>query len=161
MKDCGYTGDQWEKAYALAKKAHDGQVDKAGQPYLCHPLRVAQRFKDPTLRTAALLHDVLEDSEMTVKSLLDAGIDFDTVQIVQVLTRQQGESYDKYIRRVASNAKATLIKLADLDHNMDLGRLPEPTNDDYRRLDKYRRAQVILRTAMRQRDFTRGSHTGS
>ncbi|MBR0384471.1 MAG: hypothetical protein IJH61_07275, partial [Eubacteriaceae bacterium] len=131
------------------------------QPYLCHPLRVAQRFKDPTLRTAALLHDVLEDSEMTVKSLLDAGIDFDTVQIVQVLTRKQGESYDKYIRRVASNAKATLIKLADLDHNMDLGRLPEPTKDDYRRLDKYRRAQVILRTALRQRDFTQGSHTGS
>ena len=151
MKNCVNTGDQWEKAYALAEKAHDGQVDKAGQPYLCHPLRVAQSFKDPKLRAAALLHDVLEDSKMTATSLLDAGIDVEIVKLVQILTRKKGESYDQYIGRIASNAKATIIKLADLDHNMDLGRLPEPTKDDYRRLDKYRRAQVFLRAALRQR----------
>lgn len=153
MKDCVYTGDQWDKAYILAKKAHAGQVDKGGQPYFRHPLRVAQSFHDPKLRAAALLHDVLEDSEMTVKSLLDAGIDVEIVEIVKILTRRSGESYDQYINRVALNAKATLIKLADLDHNMDLGRLPEPTEDDYRRLDKYRRAQVFLRAVQRQRGY--------
>lgn len=108
-----------KRAYLIACDAHFAQCDKAGQPYILHPLAVADQFEDERLAAAALLHDVLEDSlDWTAARLLGHGIPPDIVRLVQTLTRTEGETYFSYISRVKANPDATAIKLADLRHNL-------------------------------------------
>lgn len=108
-----------KRAYLIACDAHFAQYDKAGQPYILHPLAVADQFEDERLAAAALLHDVLEDSlDWTAARLLGHGIPPDIVRLVQTLTRREDETYFDYIRRVKSDPDATAIKLADLRHNL-------------------------------------------
>lgn len=134
-----------EKAIALACEAHKGQVDKAGEPYILHPLRLMLQFSTNEERIVAVLHDVLEDSELTCWDLRTQGIPLECMDAVCVLTKGKGEDYSEYIERVFRNPLATRIKLSDLEHNSDLSRLPEVTEKDRQRHTKYQRAIEFLK----------------
>lgn len=115
--------DLTKQAYLIACDAHFGQCDRCGRLYILHPMSVAEHFNDETLVAAALLHDVLEDNtEWTVARLYGHGMPPEVVRLVCILTRQKGESYFDYIRRVSRDEAATQIKLADLKHNTDVRR---------------------------------------
>lgn len=131
----------FEKALSIAVEAHRGQVDKLGMPYILHPLEVARRVDTLGLKTIAVLHDVIEDTEITAEDLVEKGVPREIVEIVEILTKPQGEDYEEYVRRVAKNAKARKVKLADLDHNTS----PERADGLNERLRaKYRLARKIL-----------------
>jgi len=134
-----------EKALALALKAHAGQKDKADQPYILHPLRVMVQMEDSRAKIVALLHDVLEDSEMTLNELSQAGFEDEILQAVDCLTKRDGEDYFAYLERVAQNKLARQVKMADLKDNLDVTRLKEITPADRQRLNKYLKALSFLR----------------
>lgn len=107
-----------DRAIIVATTAHQGQVDKVGQPYILHPMRVM--LKVPSfLRVPAVLHDVLEDTELTENDLHFVGSS--NLRIIKALTRNEGERYFDYVDRVAKDSDAVIVKLADLEDNM----LPE------------------------------------
>jgi (p)ppGpp synthase/HD superfamily hydrolase len=129
-----------EGAIVLAAQSHRGQVDKAGAPYILHPLRVMLRLKDEAGRIAAVLHDVLEDAGITVEFLREQGYREEVLGALDALTRREGESYADFIERAAGNPLARRVKLADLADNMDASRLPEITPKDQERLARYQAA---------------------
>jgi len=133
-------------ALAIARKAHAGQVDKAGVDYIQHPLYVASQVKTEQEKAVALLHDVLEDSDITAADLLAYGLSNEVVTAVQTLTKKKGQSYQDYLEKVKSNNLARVVKLADLKHNSDLSRLKSVTNTDYDRVEKYKNAIRYLST---------------
>ncbi|HNW91543.1 MAG TPA: HD domain-containing protein [bacterium] len=129
--------DMLEKAVALAVTAHQGQTDKANKPYILHPLRVMQRVSGMPARCAAVLHDVLEDSDCTPADLRRAGISPRVIAAVQALTRRRGESYAAFVRRAGRNPIARQVKIADLEDNMDIRRLSRLTPQSVTRLKRY------------------------
>ena len=135
-----------QKALAIAYKAHKGQVDKAGQPYIYHAVAVSRGMGQERCRVAALLHDVCEDSDITMEDLIRAGIPEDIAHSVKVLTRKPEEDYMDYIRRVSLDETARAVKIQDLKHNMDLTRIPEPSGKDWTRVEKYQKAYNFLLT---------------
>lgn len=135
-----------EKALAIALCAHQGQKDKAGAPYILHPLRVMMRMETELEMVAAVLHDVVEDSALTVEDLYREGIPEAAVKAVVHLTRGEGESYDEFIERVKQNEIARKVKLADLEDNMDIRRIARPTEEDLERLEKYRKVWFALQS---------------
>ncbi len=126
-----------EDAIILAAGAHRGQVDKAGEPYILHPLRVMRRLGDEAGRIAAVLHDVLEDTAITLGDLRHAGYGEEVLQALEALTRREGEEYADFIERAARNSLARRVKLADLADNLDAARLPEITERSRERLVRY------------------------
>ncbi len=133
-----------EKALSLALKAHQGQKDKSGQPYILHPVRVMLRFQETEARIVALLHDVLEDSDISIDELQHAGFGTKIIEAVRCLTRKPNEEYLDYIRRIKENPLARKVKLADLKDNLDVNRLEELQAKDCRRLERYLQAKKIL-----------------
>ena len=133
------------KAIAIAAQAHQDQYDKAGAPYILHPLRMMQRMSSETEMIAAILHDVVEDTDWTLDKLRQAGFAAEVVQAVACLTHRDHETYDEFIARVRANAIASKVKLADLEDNMDMRRLCTLTEKDTERLHKYHRAWLGLR----------------
>lgn len=132
------------KAEELARKYHAGQYDKAGKPYYEHPKAVASMLDDLEQKITAWLHDLCEDTPVTPKLLLTEGFTPRIVQAVQVLTKPEGMDYYDYIRRVRTNSIARAVKMADLTHNMDLSRLPQATEKDQARVEKYRVSFAFL-----------------
>lgn len=129
-----------EKARRLARCAHTGQVDKAGQPYYYHTARVAAHVEGDEAKAVAYLHDVLEDTLVTREELA-WDVPENVVEAVVALTRRDGESYSAYLKRVKANPLARQVKIADLVDNLNLGRLPgSPTKEDVARAEKYVRA---------------------
>lgn len=111
----------------LAARLHAGQVDKAGLPYIEHP-RAVERLAaglggGTDQRIAALLHDVVEDTDCTVEQLAEHGVPEPAVRIVQTMTRRGGEDYSSYLARVVAEPTAVLVKAADVLHNSDPDRL--------------------------------------
>ncbi|MDS4746631.1 GTP pyrophosphokinase [Streptococcus pneumoniae] len=133
-------------ALAIAKKEHAGQVDKAGVDYIQHPLYVASQVNTEQEKAVALLHDVIEDSDITAADLFASGLSNEVVTAVQILTKKKGQSYQEYLGKVKSNNLARVVKLADLKHNSDLSRLKSVTNTDYERVKKYKNAIYYLST---------------
>ena len=133
-----------EDAIQLALTAHWGAVDKGGQPYILHPIRLMVRMDTHEERLAAILHDVVEDSPTTLDDLRRRGYPESVVAAVDALTRRDSESYEDFIQRLKPNPLARKVKLADLEDNMDLTRLPQPTPRDYERRRKYDRAKAML-----------------
>jgi len=133
-------------AVEIAANAHKGQKDKGGNPYIQHPLKVAEGLKEPGLKIVAVLHDVLEDSDMTAEELLEMGFASDLVEAIRVLTHKKGDpdSYEEYIRKVKKNPIARLVKIEDIKHNLDLSRIPNPGQRDFRRCEKYKKALKYL-----------------
>jgi (p)ppGpp synthase/HD superfamily hydrolase len=141
-----YTNKHLETALELAMAAHRGQSDLGGQPYILHSIRVmakvARQHAGRLALIVALLHDVFEDGSSDIESLRSAGFDDAVMIALDALTRGSGsETYVQYIDRVKRNKIACLVKLADLEDNMDATRLPWPlSNKDLERLFKYRSA---------------------
>lgn len=133
-----------EKARKIAETAHAGQVDKGGQPYILHPLWVAERCETAEEKIVALLHDVIEDTDRTVEDLRQEGFSETVLQAVACLTHREGESYMDYVERVCRNPLAARVKLADLSDNMDLSRIPHPTEKDLARVEKYKKAKARI-----------------
>ena len=133
-------------ALSIAKKAHAGQVDKAGIDYIQHPLYVASQVKTEQEKAVSLLHDVLEDSDITAADLLAYGLSNEVVTAVQTLTKKKGQSYQDYLEKVKSNDLARVVKLADLKHNSDLSRLKSVSDTDRERVKKYKNAIRYLST---------------
>lgn len=129
-----------EEAIALAVEAHRGQRDRAGAPYVLHPLRMMFRVETDAERMAAVLHDVVEDTDRTLDDLRAEGFPEEVVAAVDHLTRREGEGYDDFVRRAAAHPVARRVKIADLEDNMDVRRTGTVTEEDVERLTRYHRA---------------------
>jgi len=134
-----------ERAIEIAVKVHRGQTDKAGAPYILHPLRVMMRMQTENEMAAAVLHDVIEDTGMTLDDLRKTDLPKTVIETVDCLTRRSGESYDTYIERILEHSIAHKIKIADLEDNMDLKRGIKFADRDYARLKKYHQAWSRLK----------------
>lgn len=111
------------RALEIACKAHYGQVDKGGNPYIFHPVRVALNCNTQQEKIVALLHDVVEDTPITIEDLRMAGFTNDTIEAIKCLTKIKGEEYGDLIKRVSMNKIAIQVKIQDLKDNMDVSRL--------------------------------------
>lgn len=136
--------DMTKKAINVMYEAHQGQKDKGGFPYCFHPYQVAQGMEDEISCTCALLHDVVEDTDITMEDLTDMGFPKEVTDVLKLLTHEKGIPYMDYVRNLAENPTARRVKLADLKHNSDLTRLKEVTDRDLERIEKYRKAIAFL-----------------
>lgn len=127
------------RAIAIAAEAHQKQLDKAGAPYILHPIRVMLKQTGGPEMIAAILHDVVEDTSWTLDRLRAEGFAEDIVHAVDCLSRREGETYDDFTDRVKTSAIAKRVKLADLEDNMDIKRLPDVTERSLDRLKLYHR----------------------
>lgn len=132
-------------ARAIAERAHAGQVDKAGKPYIGHPAHVVVSVEGDKAKAVAWLHDVVEDTPATLDDLRAAGIDDEVLAALELLTHDKTVPYMEYVAAIKENDLARTVKLADLAHNSDLSRLPEVTDADLQRVEKYRQAMGLLR----------------
>jgi (p)ppGpp synthase/HD superfamily hydrolase len=135
---------QGELAQSIAVAAHKGQVDKAGMPYIEHPAHVAASVQGDVAKAVAWLHDVVEDTPLTLADLRGKGVAPEVVEALKLLTHDESVPYLEYVRSLKSNPLACAVKLADLRHNSDLSRLPRITEKDQRRAEKYAKAIAIL-----------------
>ena len=133
-----------EDAIALAVEAYRGQREKAGQPYVLHVLRVMFRCETDVERIVAVLHDVVEDTGRSFDDLRKLGYTEEVLAALDCVTRRSGESYEQFVARAASNPVAAL-KIADLEDNMDLRRLPKVEPKDSERMAKYVAAWRMLK----------------
>lgn len=133
------------KAMVLAYEAHQGQYDKSGLPYVFHPLHLAEQMDTEEAVTAALLHDVAEDTDYTLEDLRSMGFPDTVTDALALLTHDPSVPYMEYVERLKSNPIARSVKLADLTHNSDLSRLPVVTEKDLERVEKYRKAIKLLK----------------
>ena len=133
-----------ELAFEIAKTAHAGQTDKAGLDYILHPLQVAAEMATDEEKAVALLHDIIEDTDVTASELLAKGLPDNVVEAVEALTKKHNQNYAAYLAGVKKNRLATAVKLADLKHNSDLSRLEKITQKDRHRAEKYRKAIEYL-----------------
>lgn len=134
-----------EKAIGIAFEAHRGQTDRYGAPYILHATRVMQRLVTPDEKITGVLHDVVEDTDWTFEKLAHEGFPHHILEALEAVTKRSGEGYDSFVKRSAANPLATKIKLADLEDNMDLRRMPQVTEADLPRLQKYVKAWRFLR----------------
>ncbi|MBQ8513849.1 MAG: HD domain-containing protein [Ruminococcus sp.] len=135
------------RAMNLAYAAHHGQKDRSGVPYIFHPFHLAEQMEDAYAVCAALLHDVLEDTQVTAEELRKE-FPSEVTEAVELLTRDKQEDYFAYVQRLGKNPIARAVKLADLRHNMDASRIPQPTPETAEwtkaHQEKYKRAEKIL-----------------
>ena len=133
-----------ERAILIAAQAHLGQRDKGGAPYILHPLRMMMRMESEDAMMAAVLHDVVEDSDWTLEQLRGEGFSEEVLQAVDCLTRRDDESYDEFVARAQANPIAHRVKIADLEDNMNVKRIGEMTPRDLARIKEYHRAWRAL-----------------
>ena len=133
-----------EKAMQIAIKVHDGQVDKGGNDYINHPIRVSENCSLDEEKIVALLHDTIEDGDITADYLIMQGFPHDIVDAVLSVSRNKDEGYFDFILRCKANPIGRRVKIADLKDNMDITRLNELTEKDIERLKKYHKAYKIL-----------------
>lgn len=146
--------EQLDKAIEIAVKAHSGQFDKAGMPYILHPLHLmSQLLFDSELAAIAVLHDAIEDSngEVTTSNLREMGFSERIVKALALLTRTPEQSYlEDYIPNICTNYDAIRVKRKDLEHNSDITRLKGLSEVDFRRIEKYHKAFILLGNAKRK-----------
>lgn len=133
-----------EHAIEIAARAHAGTTDKGGAPYLLHPLRVMFAVEGETAQIVAVLHDVVEDSSITLEDLKREGFSPEVVVAVDVLTRRPGESRLQAARRAREHLVARQVKLADVADNMDMTRIARPTAQDRARFVEYAEVRELL-----------------
>jgi (p)ppGpp synthase/HD superfamily hydrolase len=138
-----------KKAMRIAFYAHKEQVDKTGMPYIYHPFHLAEQMHDEVSVCAALLHDTVEDTEITFDELTAQGMTDEIVEVVRLLTHVDGISYMDYVRAIkeSGNATAIAIKLADLYHNSDVSRIGKIDKETAACLEEYKLAIGLLRNA--------------
>lgn len=133
-----------ERAIEIAARTHAGQLDKGGAPYILHPLRVMLRVAPGAQQIVAVLHDVVEDSEVTFEDLEREGFSAEVISGLRAVTKIEGESYEDFVARAALDPVGKAVKLADLMENSDLSRIAEPSQKDLERVAKYGRAIQYL-----------------
>ena len=131
-------------AMKIAFEAHKNQLDKAGLPYIYHPLHLAEQMKDELSTCVALLHDVVEDTKMTFEDLCKEGFSDDIIDALKLLTRDSDTPYMDYVKKIKENPVSKMVKLADLRHNSDLTRLDCVDKKALERVEKYRKAIELL-----------------
>lgn len=136
--------EQFQIALELAVEKHKNQTDKAGNPYILHPLHVMENVNSKEGKIVAILHDIIEDTDITEDYLLKIGLSKRIVDAVVALTRSEDMDYQEYIKNLSSNSLAKEVKLSDLEHNMDLKRLPTLEEKDLERNRKYQIAYHYL-----------------
>ncbi len=129
-----------ERAIEIAAGAHRGQTDKAGKPYILHPLRVMLACEGRVAQIVAVLHDVIEDTEWTPEALRAEGASNEILAPLDAVTRRSDETYSEFIERAAKNEIGRAVKIADLHDNLDMSRIAQPTKADFARMDRYRAA---------------------
>ncbi|MBC3411350.1 MULTISPECIES: GTP pyrophosphokinase [Pseudomonas] len=135
-----------ERAISVATRAHEGQVDKGGADYILHPLRVMARVHTPEQRIVAVLHDVLEDTSLTLSDLAREGFPLKILAALLALSRRHDESYEAFVVRLGVDPLAREVKLADLADNSDITRIARPGPADLARLVRYQQASAYLQT---------------
>ena len=109
------------KAMKIAYHAHHGQMDYNGVPYIFHPLHLAEQMEDEIACCAALLHDVVEDTHVTMAEL-ETQFPAEVIEVLKLLTHEEGTDYFDYVRAIKANPIAKKVKLSDLAHNSDQSR---------------------------------------
>ena len=159
---------QYETAKALAIQYHDGQVDAGGEPYMNHLLfvydRIMEQYDAPgswgyddkhiliaKASIVGLLHDILEDTDCTEEVLREHALDDDIVEAVVTMTHRPGEAYFDYLCRVEQNPIARIVKIADLEHNMDVRRLKKFGEYEKSRIQKYWASWKYLKGELRNK----------
>lgn len=133
-----------KKAMKIAYEAHKDQTDKGGIPYIYHPIHLAEQMTDERTVCVALLHDVVEDTDITFEQLKEHGFDDEIIEALKVLTYDKSLPYSEYIRNIGSNLIAKRVKKADLKHNSDLTRLDKADQKVIDRKKKYQASLKIL-----------------
>lgn len=135
------------KAIALASEKHMGQFDKGGMPYILHPLKVMYylRSDDLELMSIAVMHDLIEDTDVTFADLKAMGFSERVIKAIKLLTKMPGCTHREYVIGIKTNIDAIKVKLADLRHNSDIRRLKGITDKDVARLKKYNEMFLELR----------------
>jgi (p)ppGpp synthase/HD superfamily hydrolase len=131
-------------AMKLCFAVHKEQSDKSGLPYVFHPFHLAEQMTDEDSTVVALLHDVLEDSALTLQELRDMGFGERVIEAIALLTHDPAVPYMDYVAQLKPNALAKAVKLADLRHNSDMTRFEQITPRDVARAEKYRKAMAYL-----------------
>ena len=133
-------------ALKISFDAHKNQVDKSGMPYVYHPFHLAEQMDDEYTTCVALLHDVVEDTDITLDDLKKEGFPKEVTDAIVLMTHDDDVPYLEYVAKIKRNPLATSVKLADLKHNSDLSRLDEVDSKALERVEKYRKAIQILST---------------
>ena len=133
-----------DRAIELAKIAHDKQLDKGGHPYIDHPLRVMNNMETIEEKIVAVLHDAVEDSDLTLEDLRLAGFSEPIVEAIAAITKREGEKRKDYLNRVVDNPIALKVKIADMTDNADISRIPNPTDKDRERTRIYKKNIIKL-----------------
>lgn len=135
--------EQTKKAMIIAYNAHHGQVDKSGVPYIFHPIHVAEQMETEEECIVALLHDTVEDTNITFE-VLEKEFSATVIEALKLLTHDESIDYFDYVRKLKNNPIAKKVKFADLYHNSDITRMENPTEKDWKRKEKYHKAILIL-----------------
>lgn len=137
-----------ERAIQIATDAHDGQTRFDGSPYINHPLRVMRTLQNQghseRAQIVGVLHDTVEDSDVTFEDLRREGFGDDIINPLELLTKQQGDDYEMYVQRLSVNACSRAVKKADLFDNLDLTGLQNPSKKRIVTIEKYGRSLLFL-----------------
>lgn len=133
-----------KKALKLCFNAHKDQLDKSGVPYVFHPFHLADKMNDENTTIVALLHDIVEDTDYTLKDLREMGFNEEVLGAIELMTHGDDVPYMDYVAKIKENPIAKKVKLADLRHNSDITRLDTITQKDLDRAEKYKKAILLL-----------------
>lgn len=133
-----------KKAMKISFKAHKNQTDKNGMPYIFHPIHLAEQMTDEKTICVALLHDVVEDTDITFEELENEGFSEDIIDALKLMTHDDSVPYMDYVKEIKTNRIATTVKIADLKHNSDLTRLDIVNEKAIKRVEKYKKAIELL-----------------
>ena len=136
--------EKTKAALKLCFEAHKNQTDKSGMPYVFHPFHLAEQMKDEETTIAALLHDVIEDTDYTIGDLEQINFSPDVLEAIKLLTHTDSTPYMEYVAKINENPIAKAVKLADLEHNSDLSRLDIVDEEALKRKEKYEQAIRLL-----------------
>lgn len=139
--------DLLQRAIEIATKMHDGQLDKAGEPYITHPISVMNQVETVAEKIVAVLHDVIEDTPLTLADLKREGFPDEILAAIDAISKRAGESTESYLARVMSNRLALRVKIADITDNMRLERIAQPTPKDFARIERYAQILPVLKAA--------------
>ena len=133
------------RAIEIAVEVHKGQVDKGGQPYILHPLRVMMSVSGESEKIVAVLHDVVEDGDWTFEALVAEGFSIEVIEALKSVTKNSdNEDYDSFIQRAIGNPIGRKVKIADIRDNLDVTRISDITDKDVKRINKYKKALELL-----------------
>lgn len=146
-------------AMQIAFHAHKNQVDKTGTPYIFHPIHLAEQCEEEQTTIVALLHDVVEDSEWSFEDLGKMGFESEVIEALKLLTHEKGISYMDYVHQIKENPIATKVKILDLEHNLDITRVPENEREAFLqkmkiKREKYKDAYTYLSGKIYEERYT-------